>query len=114
MDCFLDESDKDGKGAFMYYVNDGVYGSFNSLLYDHAEVAARLVNVSCLVFYMFVPFLWDPDVFHPLYFCGKSEEMYMFSCFLPLLHILECAHVPLVNRKKIHFDLLFYFMDCTL
>ena len=39
--------DKDGKGAFMYYVNDGVYGSFNCLLYDHAEVEARLVNVSC-------------------------------------------------------------------
>jgi len=26
--------------AFMYYVNDGVYGSFNCLLYDHAEVEA--------------------------------------------------------------------------
>lgn len=24
--------------SFMYYVNDGVYGSFNCLLYDHAEV----------------------------------------------------------------------------
>lgn len=43
---FSDENiEKDGKGAFMYYVNDGVYGSFNSLLYDHAEVEARLVNV---------------------------------------------------------------------
>uniref|UniRef100_A0A646QEW9 ornithine decarboxylase n=1 Tax=Hemiscolopendra marginata TaxID=943146 RepID=A0A646QEW9_9MYRI len=26
--------------AFMYYVNDGVYGSFNCLLFDHAEVTA--------------------------------------------------------------------------
>lgn len=24
--------------SFMYYINDGVYGSFNCLLYDHAEV----------------------------------------------------------------------------
>lgn len=39
-----DKVDKDGKGAFMYYVNDGVYGSFNCLLYDHADVEARLVN----------------------------------------------------------------------
>ncbi|PVD23732.1 hypothetical protein C0Q70_17005 [Pomacea canaliculata] len=30
--------------AFMYYVNDGVYGSFNCLLYDHAKVEASLVN----------------------------------------------------------------------
>ena len=45
--------EKDGKGAFMYYVNDGVYGSFNCLLYDHAEVEARLVNVGTPVFFFF-------------------------------------------------------------
>lgn len=28
--------------SFMYYVNDGVYGSFNCLLYDHAEVEATV------------------------------------------------------------------------
>jgi len=27
-----------GKRDYMYYINDGVYGSFNCLLYDHAEV----------------------------------------------------------------------------
>lgn len=26
--------------AYMYYINDGVYGSFNCLIYDHAEVRA--------------------------------------------------------------------------
>lgn len=26
--------------AYMYYINDGVYGSFNCLIYDHAEVHA--------------------------------------------------------------------------
>ena len=30
----------------MYYVNDGVYGSFNCLLYDHAEVEPTLIDVS--------------------------------------------------------------------
>ena len=29
---------------FMYYVNDGVYGSFNCLLYDHAEVEPTLLH----------------------------------------------------------------------
>ena len=30
----------------MYYVNDGVYGSFNCILYDHVTVEASLVDVS--------------------------------------------------------------------
>jgi len=29
--------------SHMYYVNDGVYGSFNSLLYDHAKVKASVL-----------------------------------------------------------------------
>ena len=45
--------EKDGKGAFMYYVNDGVYGSFSSRLFDHAEVEARLVNVGTPFFFFF-------------------------------------------------------------
>lgn len=28
----------DGQSVAMYYLNDGVYGSFNCILYDHAEV----------------------------------------------------------------------------
>jgi len=30
----------------MYYINDGVYGSFNSLLYDHSKVTPIPLNVS--------------------------------------------------------------------
>lgn len=30
--------------SFMYYVNDGVYGSFNCLLYDHAIVEPTLIE----------------------------------------------------------------------
>lgn len=29
---------EDGSISYMYYINDGVYGSFNCLLYDHAHV----------------------------------------------------------------------------
>ena len=32
------------KRSFMYYVNDGVYGSFNCLLFDHAVVYPRVVT----------------------------------------------------------------------
>ncbi|XP_067934271.1 ornithine decarboxylase-like [Watersipora subatra] len=32
--------------SFMYYINDGVYGSFNCLLYDHAEVVPA-IPVTC-------------------------------------------------------------------
>ncbi|KJE98315.1 ornithine decarboxylase 1, variant [Capsaspora owczarzaki ATCC 30864] len=33
----------DGAPTFMYYVNDGVYGSFNCILFDHAVVAPRVL-----------------------------------------------------------------------
>ena len=35
----------DGK-TFMYYLNDGVYGSFNCILFDHAVVEPDLYDVS--------------------------------------------------------------------
>ena len=31
--------------SYMYYVNDGVYGSFNCILFDHATVEPTLVEV---------------------------------------------------------------------
>ena len=31
--------------TFMYYINDGLYGSFNCLFYDHAVVAPTLLKV---------------------------------------------------------------------
>jgi ornithine decarboxylase len=37
----------DDQSHFMYYVNDGVYGSFNCLLYDHAEVEPSLLYKTC-------------------------------------------------------------------
>jgi len=34
----------DDEPAFMYYLNDGVYGSFNCLMYDHATVEPTLLK----------------------------------------------------------------------
>lgn len=50
-DEYADDSNKlvefDGNNdqrSFMYYLNDGVYGSFNCILYDHAVVECQLFN----------------------------------------------------------------------
>lgn len=37
-----DDEDESNEQTLMYYVNDGVYGSFNCILYDHAHVKALL------------------------------------------------------------------------
>ena len=34
--------------SLMYYVNDGVYGSFNCLIFDHAVVAPLTLEVNIL------------------------------------------------------------------
>lgn len=33
----------------MYYINDGVYGSFNCLLYDHQHVTPIPLKVRCFI-----------------------------------------------------------------
>lgn len=35
-----------GMSNNMYYINDGVYGSFNAILYDHVEVQPVPLSVS--------------------------------------------------------------------
>ena len=37
-------NDEDNTTSYMYYINDGVYGSFNCMLYDHAEVTPQLLE----------------------------------------------------------------------
>lgn len=43
---FSEEDDGTNDRTVMYYVNDGVYGSFNCILYDHAHVQPTLHKVS--------------------------------------------------------------------
>jgi len=31
-------------GEFLYYINDGVYGSFNCIIFDHSVITPKLVN----------------------------------------------------------------------
>lgn len=33
------------ESMYMYYVNDGVYGSFNCILFDHMPVEASVLEV---------------------------------------------------------------------
>ena len=41
------ESDlEEDKAKLMYFINDGVYGSFNCLLYDHADVKIDYIKVN--------------------------------------------------------------------
>lgn len=43
--CAFPDEDESSEQTFMYYVNDGVYGSFNCILYDHAHVKPLLQKV---------------------------------------------------------------------
>jgi ornithine decarboxylase len=38
-------ADVASESMFMYYVNDGVYGSFNCILFDHMPVEASVLEV---------------------------------------------------------------------
>lgn len=40
------EGDGDGENHTMYFINDGVYGSFNCVLYDHQQVVAEPLQES--------------------------------------------------------------------
>lgn len=41
---YADGISRDEEPHYMYYVNDGVYGSFNCLLFDHAEIEPNLLE----------------------------------------------------------------------
>ncbi|XP_067470963.1 ornithine decarboxylase 1-like [Thunnus thynnus] len=62
-------SDEEDKGTndrtLMYYVNDGVYGSFNCILYDHAHCLPTLHKKPKSDEVMFLCSIWGPtcDVF---------------------------------------------------
>lgn len=63
--------------AFMYYVNDGVYGSFNCLLYDHATVSPTLLKPRDSDVATFSTSIWGPS-------CDGLDRI-MEHCLLPEL-----------------------------
>ena len=44
--CFLAANSEPAKLAFMYYVNDGLYGSFRGLIYELSSLHPTLLKVS--------------------------------------------------------------------
>jgi len=50
----------DDEPSHMYYVNDGVYGSFNSLMYDHATVEAKVPQAEEAAGPGFSSSVWGP------------------------------------------------------
>ncbi|XP_030368977.1 ornithine decarboxylase 1 [Scaptodrosophila lebanonensis] len=66
---------KDGKlDTIMYYLNDGVYGSFNCILYDHQVVTAQHYLDDDTDLPMFKTLIWGPtcDALDKI-----SEELYL-------------------------------------
>lgn len=66
--------------SYMYYVNDGVYGSFNCLLYDHATVHPSLVKEA------------DDELFYKSSVWGPTcdgLDCINEECELPELHVGE-------------------------
>uniref|UniRef100_A0A8C5BUG8 ornithine decarboxylase n=1 Tax=Gadus morhua TaxID=8049 RepID=A0A8C5BUG8_GADMO len=52
--CISLVSDETNEKTMMYYVNDGVYGSFSCILYDHAEYFVDcLFYVFCILYFLF-------------------------------------------------------------
>ncbi|XP_041356932.1 ornithine decarboxylase-like [Gigantopelta aegis] len=64
--------------AFMYYVNDGVYGSFNCLLFDHAKVQPSMVQ-DCQDENTFTSSIWGPTC--------DGLDCIMEDCLLPELPV---------------------------
>lgn len=62
--------------SYMYYVNDGVYGSFNSLMYDHAKVEPKVLQTNAM---MFSSSIWGPTC--------DGLDCIMEECRLPQLEV---------------------------
>ncbi|KAK3794571.1 hypothetical protein RRG08_003720 [Elysia crispata] len=62
--------------SHMYYLNDGLYGSFNSLMYDHAKVEPRVLNDSP---YSFSSSVWGPTC--------DGLDCIMQECRLPEMEV---------------------------
>lgn len=84
---------------YMYYVNDGVYGSFNNIFYDHAKpICGRKfscqqsyanctsMSLTCLIFYLVLQkdnvFMTETD--------WTNEQEYRCSIWGPTCDSLDC------------------------
>lgn len=67
--------------GYMYYVNDGVYGSFNCLLYDHATVFPQLLEKRDAEEPRFSSSIWGPS-------CDGLDRI-IENTLLPVLDVGE-------------------------
>ncbi|KAK0046655.1 ornithine decarboxylase [Biomphalaria pfeifferi] len=86
-----DSSDADGcsevtkndEPSHMYYVNDGVYGSFNCILYDHAHAEAHVFSDSPL---RFTSSVWGPTC--------DGLDCIIKECRLPEMEVGQWMYFP--------------------
>nr|XP_039257541.1 ornithine decarboxylase-like [Styela clava] len=72
-------ADRSDEPAFMYFLNDGLYGSFNCLFYDHAEVKPTLLKTAEKNALEFSSSVWGPT-------CDGLDRI-IENCNLPELDI---------------------------
>ncbi|XP_005000367.1 ornithine decarboxylase isoform X1 [Cavia porcellus] len=74
-----DDEEDASEQTFMYYVNDGVYGSFNCILYDHAHVKPLLQKRPKPDERHYPSSIWGPT-------CDGLDRI-VERCALPELHV---------------------------
>lgn len=73
-----DESSIDTSKSIMYYINDGVYASFNCLFYDHAECLPILIQDHGNASKLYKSSIWGPTC--------DGLDVVVKECLLPELH----------------------------
>ena len=74
-----DDEEESSEWTFMYYVNDGVYGSFNCILYDHAHVKPLLQKRPKSDEKYYSSSIWGPT-------CDGLDRI-VERCNLPEMHV---------------------------
>ncbi|XP_036176281.1 ornithine decarboxylase-like isoform X2 [Myotis myotis] len=74
-----DDEEESSEKTFMYYVNDGVYGSFNCILYDHAHVKPLLQKRPKPDEKYYSSSIWGPT-------CDGLDRI-VERCGLPEMHV---------------------------
>jgi len=80
---YFDSSSIDASKSMMYYINDGVYASFNCLFYDHAECTPVLLKGDELTseLKLYKSSIWGPTC--------DGLDVVVKECFLPELNTGE-------------------------
>ncbi|CAL1545005.1 unnamed protein product [Lymnaea stagnalis] len=74
---------KNDEPSHMYYVNDGVYGSFNCIMYDHAHAEAHVFSDSPL---RFTSSVWGPTC--------DGLDCIIQECRLPEMEVGQWMYFP--------------------